>query len=347
MDGGAGMVRKNRSRILRDHPHLAPLVVLAKAFVAIWIVIAFGTVGYRVIEGWPTLDCFYMTMITLTTIGFGEIYPLSAEGRIFTVVIIFLGFGIVGYSALTGVRFFIEGEFTRILKRRHDMKCIEHLQDHYVVCGFGRMGSFICREFDRRGVPFVVVEKRPETRERIRDKGYLLSAGDATQEEVLLAAGIDHAKGLVSVLESDAANLYTVLTGRQLNPKLDITARAGERSAQTKLKMVGADRVINPYVLGGMRLVVGVLKPDVLEFLDAVVDYKEQQIELEQIRIAEGSRYCGKALGDTGISQNPRFIVLSIKKTGGLIFNPPPETILERDDTLIAIGEIAALDRLG
>ena len=119
-------------------------------------------------------------------------------------------------------------------------------------------------------------------------------AGDATQEEVLLAAGIDHAKGLVSVLESDAANLYTVLTGRQLNPKLDITARAGERSAQTKLKMVGADRVINPYVLGGMRLVVGVLKPDVLEFLDAVVDYKEQQIELEQVRIAEGSAYCGR-----------------------------------------------------
>jgi len=342
------MVRKNRSDFVRDYPHLAPLVVLAKAFAAIWIVIGFGTVGYRVIEGWPTLDCFYMTMITLTTIGFGEIYPLSPEGRIFTVLIIFLGFGIVGYSALTGVRFFIEGEFSRIIRRRHDMKCIEHLKDHYVVCGFGRMGSFICREFERRGVPFVVVEKRPETREKIRDSGYLLSAGDATQEEVLLAAGIDHAKGLVSVLESDAANLYTVLTGRQLNPKLDITARAGERSAQTKLKMVGADRVINPYVIGGMRLVVGVLKPDVLDFLDAVVDYKEQQIELEQVRIAEGSAYCGKQLTETGISQDPRFIVLSVKRrTGELIFNPSPETVLEPDDTLIAIGDTAVLGGLG
>lgn len=312
------------------------------------IVIGFGTVGYRVIEGWPTLDCFYMTMITLTTIGFGEIYPLSPEGRIFTVLVIFLGFGIVGYSALTGVRFFIESEFTRFLKRRHDMKCIENLKDHYVVCGFGRMGSFICREFDRRGVPFVVVEKRPETREKIRDAGYLLSAGDATEEGVLQAAGIDHAKGLVSVLESDAANLYTVLTGRQLNPKLDITARAGERSAQTKLKTVGADRVINPYVLGGMRLVVGVLKPDVLEFLDAVVDYKEQHIELEQVRIAEGSPYRGKQLAETEISQDPRFIVLSVKKqAGGLIFNPPPETVLDVDDTLIAIGDTTALRRLG
>jgi voltage-gated potassium channel len=342
------MAKKRRNQWLREYPHLAPLVVLAKAFVAIWIVIGFGTVGYHVIEGWPTLDCFYMTMITLTTIGFGEIYPLGPEGRIFTVLIIFLGFGIVGYSALTGVRFFIEGEFSRILKRRHDMKCIEHLQDHYVVCGFGRMGSFICREFERRAVPFVVVEKKPETRERIRDAGYLLSAGDATQEEVLLAAGIDHAKGLVSVLESDAANLYTVLTGRQLNPQLDITARAGEKSAQTKLKMVGADRVINPYVLGGMRLVVGVLKPDVLEFLDAVVDYKERQIELEQIRIAEGSPHCGERLGATGLSEAPGFIVLSIKKHAGeLIFNPPPETVLEPGDTLIAIGDTAELGRLG
>jgi voltage-gated potassium channel len=326
---------------------LAPLVVLSKAFVAFWIVIAFGTVGYRVIEGWPPLDCFYMTMITLTTIGFGEIYPLSQQGRVFTVVIIFLGFGIVGYSALTGVRFFIEGEFTRLLKRRHDMKCIEKLNDHYVVCGYGRMGSFICREFDRRGVPFVVVEKRLEVQERIREAGYLLSPGDATREEVLLAAGIDHAKGLVSVLESDAANLYTVLTGRQLNPSLDITARAGEKTAQTKLKMVGADRVINPYVLGGMRLVVGVLKPDVLEFLDAVVDYKERQIELEQVEISEGSSYCGKKLADTGISQDRRFIVLSLKrKTGQMIFNPPPDTILEQDDTLIAIGDNSALDNL-
>jgi len=322
--------------------------VLFKAFVAIWMFIVFGTVGYHVIEGWPALDCFYMTMITLTTIGFGEIYPLSPEGRVFTVVIIFLGFGIVGYSALTGVRFFIEGEFSRILKRRHDMKCIEKLRDHYVVCGFGRMGSFICREFERRGVPFVVVEKKVEVQEHIRDAGYLLSPGDATREEVLRGAGIDHAKGLVSVLESDAANLYTVLTGRQLNPKLDITARAGERSAQTKLKLVGADRVINPYVLGGMRLVVGVLKPDVLSFLDAVVDYKEQEIELEQLRIRKGSDYCGERLAETGILSDRRLIVLSIKKKDGqLMFNPDPETVLETDDTVIAIGDRGVLSRMG
>ena len=307
------MKKRLRSQLLKHHPHLAPLVVLFKAFVGIWLVTGIGTVGYRVLEGWPLLDCFYMTMITLTTIGFGEIYPLSPEGRLFTVVIIFLGFGIVGYSALSGVRFFIEGEFSRILKRRRDMKTIGHLQDHYVVCGYGRMGSFVCREFDRRGVPFVVVEQKPEVQDRIRDAGYLLSPGDATQEDVLLAAGIDHAKGLVSVLESDAANLYAVLTGRQLNPDLDIIARAGERTAQTKLKLVGADRVINPYVLGGMRLVVGVLKPDVLGFLDLVVDYKERQIELEQVRLSSSSPFCGTKLADTELVQDPRLIVLAIK----------------------------------
>jgi voltage-gated potassium channel len=342
------MATKHRNQFLTRHPHLAPLVVLFKAFVGIWIVIAFGTVGYRLIEGWPALDCFYMTMITLTTIGFGEIYPLSPQGRLFTVAIIFLGFGIVGYSALTGVRFFIEGEFTKILKRRRDMKAIEELRDHYVVCGFGRMGSFICREFHRRGVGFVVVEKRPEVQEHIRDAGFLLSAGDATQEEVLRGAGIEKARGLVSVLESDAANLYTVLTGRQLNSKLDITARAGERSAQRKLKLVGADRVINPYLLGGMRLVIGVLKPEVLGFLDVVVDYKEREIELEQVRVPEGSRCCGKSLADTGIPQDRRLIVLSIRKQDGrLMFNPAPDTVLERDDTLIAIGDNEALASLG
>jgi len=334
------MAKKQRRRFLREHRHLAPLIVLFKAFVAIWIVIAFGTVGYHVIEGWPALDSFYMTMITLTTIGFGEIYPLSPQGRIFTVIVIFLGFGIVGYSALTGVRFFIEGEFTRILKRRHDMKCIEKTRDHYVVCGFGRMGSFICSEFDRRGVPFVVVEKKLEVQERIRDAGYLLSPGDATREQVLRGAGIDKARGLVSVLESDAANLYTVLTGRQLNSKLDITARAGERSAQTKLKLVGADRVINPYILGGMRLVIGVLKPDVLGFLDVVVDYKERHIELEEVRVSEQSGFCGKALCDTGFAQDRRLIVLSLKKNDGRqMFNPDPDTVLEPNDTVIAIGD--------
>jgi voltage-gated potassium channel len=341
------MAKTRRRRFLRQHRHLAPLVVLAKAFVAIWIVIAFGTVGYHVIEGWPFLDCFYMTMITLTTIGFGEIYPLSPQGRMFTVVIIFLGFGIVGYSALTGVRFFIEGEFTRILKRRHDMKCIEQLRDHYVVCGFGRMGSFICREFERRGVPFVVVEKKVEVQEHIRDAGYLLSPGDATREEVLRGAGIDHAKGLVSVLESDAANLYTVLTGRQLNPDLDIIARAGERSAQTKLKLVGADRVINPYVLGGMRLVVGVLKPDVLSFLDAVVDYKEREIEIEQLHISEASSFRDKSLAETGLLEDRRFIVLSVRKNDGeLMFNPEPDTVLEPNDTVIAIGDREVINTL-
>jgi len=182
----------------------------------------------------------------------------------------------------------------------------------------------------------------------IRDSGCLLSSGDATQEEILLGAGIDRAKGLVSVLESDAANLYTVLTGRQLNSELDITARAGERTAQRKLKLVGADRVINPYLLGGMRLVIGILKPDVLGFLDVVVDYKERQIEIEQIRISESSAYCGKKLADTGIAQDRRLIVLSVKKEDGqLMFNPEPDTVLDLGDTLIAIGDSDAFRSFG
>lgn len=341
------MPRKHRDTFVQRYPHLAPLVVLVKALIGIWGVIIFGTAGYRIIEGWPTLDCFYMTMITLTTIGFGEIHPLSPQGRLFTVLVIFLGFGMVGYSAITATRFIIEGELAKLLKRRRDMKAIDDLSHHYVVCGFGRMGSFICQEFDRRGIPFVVVELDAATQEKIREMEYLLSPGDATDESVLRAAGIARADGLVSVLESDATNLYTVLTGRQLNPQLEITARAGERNAQAKLKMVGADRVINPYVLGGMRLVVGVLKPDVLSFLDVVIDHRKLEVEIEQIKVSHESRYCGMTLADTEISGHPEVILLSIKnRDGSLTFNPAPETALEEDSTLIAIGDQRTIQRL-
>ncbi|MFZ5866824.1 MAG: potassium channel family protein, partial [Thermodesulfobacteriota bacterium] len=183
-----------------------------KASIALLVVLAFGTSGYWALEGWTLLDSLYMTVTTLTTIGFGEVHPLGPRGRIFTLILVVLGLGVVGYTVLTATRLVVEGEINAILKRRRSMKTIQRLENHMVICGFGRMGSFICHELHQRGMQFVVVESDPEVQERIVELGYLLSPGDATEEEVLRAAGVDRARGVVTVLNTDAQNVYTILT---------------------------------------------------------------------------------------------------------------------------------------
>ena len=263
---------------------------LIKALIALMLLVAVSTFGYRFIEGWPLIDCFYMTIITLTTIGFAEIHPLSNEGRLFTIVIVVFGMGMVAYSMVAGTRFLIEGEINTILTRRRSMKAIQRVQDHFIVCGFGRMGSFICRELQDRGIHFVVIENSPDVQQKILEMGYLLSPGDATEEDVLQAAGIERASSLVSVLESDAQNVYTVLSARELNPNIAIIARAGEESAQKKLIRAGANRVINPYQIGGMRMLMGILKPTVVSFLEVVMDHRDMNIEIEEIVVEESSQ---------------------------------------------------------
>ena len=317
---------------------------LIKAMVALLILVLVSTLGYRVIEEWPLMDCLYMTIITLTTIGFAEIHPLSGEGRLFTIFIIVFGMGMVGYSMVSGTRFLIECEIYAILTRRISMKAIQRIQDHFIVCGFGRMGSFICHELQDRGIHFVVIDNNPEVQQRVLEMGYLLSPGDATEEEVLQAAGIERASSLVSVLESDAQNVYTVLSARELNPEIAIIARAGEESARKKLIRAGANRVINPYQIGGMRMLMGILKPTVVGFLEVVMDHRDMNIELEEIVVAEGSQYKDKKLIETDIRRVLNLIVIAIKKPdGSMVFNPGPETIVNAHDTLIVMGKRNAL----
>lgn len=319
---------------------------LAKAIIGIAIVLAFGTVGYMVIEGWSPLESFYMTVITITTIGFGEVHPLSDNGRIFTLGVIFCGIGMVGYVFVTGTRMVVEGELRQIITRRRSMKALERVRDHFIVCGFGRMGSFICQQLHERGIPFVVVEGRPEIQDKVIEAGFFLSPGDATEEEVLLKAGIGKARGLVCVLDSDAANVYVVLTARVLNPGLEIIARAAEEGAQKKLKVAGASRVISPYQIGGMRMVMGILKPAVMSFLEVAMDHKQLDIELEEVKVAEKSGYSGKRLVDTDIRRELNLIIIAIKKADGqMVFNPGPYTLIDDNDTLIAMGERDSLAR--
>jgi voltage-gated potassium channel len=202
------------------------------------------------------------------------------------------------------------------------------------------MGSFICHGLQDRGIPFVVIDNNPEVQERVLEVGYLLSPGDATEEEVLQAAGIERASSLVSVLESDAQNVYAVLSARELNPEIAIIARAGEESARKKLIRAGANRVINPYQIGGMRMLMGLLKPTVVSFLEVVMDHRDMNIELEEIIIEDGSQYIDKKLIETEIRRVLNLIVIAVKKPdGSMVFNPGPETIVNSRDTLIVMGK--------
>jgi voltage-gated potassium channel len=261
--------------------------------------------------------------------------------------IIVCGLGVVAYGALTLTSLLVEGEVEKILTRRHSMKAIEKIRNHYIVCGFGRMGAFVCREFHARGIPFVVVENHPENQDKVIQAGFFLSPGDATEEEVLLAANIKAARGLVSVLSSDAANVYTVLTARELNPNLDITARAGEEAAIKKLQRAGATRVVSPYQIGGFRIVMGILKPAVMSFFEVAMDHQQMNIELEEVCLSEDSPYCGQTLVDTGIRKELNLVIIAVKKKDGeMVFNPGPDTVIDAHDTLITMGEKKNLDVL-
>ena len=313
---------------------------LFRTLFGIVLVLVTGTLGYRLIEGWPFLDGFYMTVITITSIGYGETHPLSTEGRIFTLFIIAIGIGVVGHALVSVSRWLIEGEVVKVFTRRRSMKAIQKIRDHFIVCGFGRMGSFVCNEFHARGIPFVVVENIPEIQDKINQNGYYLSPGDATDEDVLMAAKIKTAKGLVSTLNSDASNVYVVLTARELNPDLEIIARAGEEEAEKKLIRAGASRVISPYRIGGMRMVMGILKPTVMSFLEVAMDHKQLNVELEEVRVARNSAYSGKKLVDTDIRKELNLIIIAVKKPDGrMVFNPGPNTIIEDEDLLITLGE--------
>ncbi len=288
-----------------------------------------------------------MTIITITTIGFKEVRPLGPDGEVFTIFIIIMGMGTTAYLILTSTRFVVEGEVSKILSRRRYMKTIEKLEDHFIICGYGRMGNFVCKQLSEQGIPFVVIENRQDIQDTLDQQKYYFIPGDATKEQSLMAAGIMKAAGLVALLDSDAGNVYVVLSARHLNPDLEIIARAAEVEAEKKLEWAGATRVISPYVIGGTRLVQGILKPKVMGFVELALDHKELNIDLQEIDIAETSVYCGKTLMETSIRKDLNLIIVSIMKSDGqMVFNPGPHTSIEAGDTLIAMGEVKSLKTL-
>lgn len=308
-------------------------------------VITSGTAGYFLIEGWSWLDSLYMTVITLTTIGFQEVKPLSYEGRIFTIMFVLFGVGVVAYTINNGLRVIFEGEIQKAFGRMKLEKRMRSLRDHYIVCGFGRMGQIICRELKGKGIPFVVVEM--EQREVDPDEDILSISGDATRDEVLKSAGIDYARGLVSVLSTDAQNLFVVLSARGLNPDLFIVARAGEDGSEQKLLRAGADRVVSPYHIGGLRMAHTILKPAVVDFIEFATRTGNIELQMEEIMVQKGSRIAGLPIDKSGIGRELGVIIVAIKRSDGIMkFNPTSRTEIHAGDVLIALGETPRLNEL-
>ncbi len=309
------------------------------------VILCVGTFGYVIIEGWSVFDAFYMVVITLATIGFQEIHQLSVKGRAFTIFLIFFGVGLLAYSVNVGLRLLLEGELQEVLGRRKLKKRIREIRDHYIICGYGRMGKIIFKELKAHNVPLVVIDQAEED-EYLKEEMLFIN-GDATLDEILKEAGIERAKGLVSVLSSDAHNLFVVLSARGLNPTINIVARAAEESSEKKLIRAGADRVIAPYHIGGLKIAHTILKPAVMDFLEFATMRGNIELQMEEVVVTDGSDIANRMISDSGIGRNLGIIIVAIKRQqGDMTFNPTHKTFIMPGDTLIALGEVNRLREL-
>ena len=320
---------------------------IIKGITILLAVLAIGTIGYVLIENWSFSDALYMTVITITTVGYQEVGAVSAAGRIFTIFIIFSGVGIIAYILGMVAQAMVDFQVRSIIgRRRLDLK-LRSIKNHYVICGFGRIGRIICRELKANWIPIVLIDNNQEILQHLENEQIPYISDDATNEEVLLEAGIERAKGLVSVVASDADNLFITMSARGLNPELFILARADEEQTEKKLLRAGADRVVMPYLIGGQKMAHSIIKPAVTDFLEFTVHNKDIGLEMGELGVGKTSRLNGLTLIDSGIRQEMDVIIIAVrKKDGEMKFNPSSQTRIEAGDTLIALGKSDDLAKL-
>jgi voltage-gated potassium channel len=311
------------------------------------VLVAVGTVGYHLLERMTILDALYMTVITLSTVGYGEVRPLSPLGRLFTIGLILFGVSAVAWALSSMIEVFLGEQLRHALWRHRMERVIEQLAYHYIICGYGRMGQQIGLELTRRGLAFVVVEQDPEVAEELRGQGILHIHGDATADHTLLAAGLDRARGLATALSGDADNALVVISAKGLNPRIQIVARASNRETEEKLHRAGADRVVTPYTIGGQRMALSLLQPAVNEFLNSVVFDAEKHTELGELEVRETSELAGKTLRDSHLREQWGAIVVAIKKAEGeLVLGPSADTLLQVGDLIILVANAQCLREL-
>jgi len=316
-------------------------------FAAIAGTLAIGTLGFTFIAGYPPFDAFYMSLITLTTVGYSEIHPLSRAGRIFNSFLIAFGVTVIFIAIGTMTQTIIEHEFGEAIGKRRKKRMIDKLKDHYIVCGFGRVGRGAAAELQRAGVPFVVVDSDPDRAELAINAGMLAAAADSTRDETLRQLGIERARGLVAALATDADNLFVLLSAKGLNPRIFVAARAAEESAEEKMRRAGADAVFAPYSITGQRLAQSLLRPHVLQFLDFTTKDIGMDVSIEQVRVSDKSAVVSKTIRDMQLSRELGVIVMAIRKSDGrMLFNPPADTAVEGGDYLIVMGQMHNLRTL-
>lgn len=311
-------------------------------------VAACGTLGYVLIEHYSLLDALYMTVITLSTVGYGEVHPLSPAGRAFTMGLIVAGIGTVSAVIGSALELGFGEHFREVARHRRMERLLQEIKDHTIICGYGRMGQEIAREFQARGLPFVVIDRDPALAATLDTAGMPHLIGDAAEDEVLHRAGVDRARSLVTVAPTDADNIFITLSGRSLNPGLTIVARSIRAEDEHKLRRAGADRVVSPYVIGGRRIAAAVYRPEVVDFLDLHIRAPEHDLEIDSIPIRAGAPYAGRTLRESGIRQQTGCTVLALRSatTGRFVDNPTAETTLEAGDAMIVLGTVAQLDAL-
>lgn len=300
------------------------------------------------IEKWSFLDALYMAVITVSTVGFKEVHDISTLGRLFTIVFVFSGVGLTLYVAGALVQFMVEGRMRVILGRRRLNQKINRLKNHYIVCGYGRIGRVLCRNLiSREPIDIVVIENDPEKIPEMEQDGVLYISGTAADESNLIKARIKNAKGLVAALATDVDNVFLVLTARQLAPDLDIIARASLDESKSKLLAAGANSVESPYEMGARNMAQRIIRPTVTNFLDLAYSHKRKDIQMEEIPVNPSSKLANVMLKDSGIRQQFNLIIIAIKKPdGSMLFNPSFETVIAAGDTVIAVGEDDNLQKL-
>jgi voltage-gated potassium channel len=313
------------------------------AALVLWVV---GIIGYVTIEGFSFLDAAYQTITAVTTAGFGEINPLGDAGRIFTIVIIVVGIVVILYILTAVMQLAVEGELESLLGVRRMKGKIEALRDHYILCGFGRVGEEIAREFKARGVPFVIVDSNLEAIERARKQDYLLVEGDASSDATLTEAGIQRARCLLAASDSDSGNTYTVLTAKALNPRVFTVARVGQAASMTRMLRAGANRVISPYGIGGRRMALSALQPLVVDFIDTLATGRHGEQILAELEVTEESNLAGHTIEECFRTCTSATILGLQKPTGAIHVGPRGTTILELSDRLMVLGDEAELEAI-
>ena len=302
------------------------------------IIVCIGVIGYMTIEGWSFLDALYMTIITLSTVGFQEVRELSEAGKAFSIVLILFGVGALSYSLFTVVQYILEGNLASIWGRRRMKDKIAKLRKHVILCGYGLVGREVARVFKDEGVPLVIIEQNPEAVALAAENDFLCLQGNATNDEVLEEAGISQARALVAALGTDADNVYVTLSARQMRSDLFIVARASTSDSEPKLLQAGANRTMSPYGIGGRRLAMLTLRPVVVDFVDTTLSSHRGELVLENIKISPGSPMCGKEIHE-GRQHSGGATILAVKKRDGRLFtSPSADMLLEVDDELVVIG---------